>query len=114
MDMAASTQGSTRDHDSKVGRHKRREGRGGHLRPKEAGGEGVGEEGLDAVTAWGGETEEGGGVRSDPVRLLPCERPRLGEGRRRRAPTDGQPRLLLLLLRQQRRIGEGKPQSARV
>jgi hypothetical protein len=34
MDMAASAQGSTRDHDSKVGRHKRREGRGAHLRPK--------------------------------------------------------------------------------
>jgi hypothetical protein len=34
MDMAASAQGSTRDHDSKVGRHKRREGHRAHLRPK--------------------------------------------------------------------------------
>jgi hypothetical protein len=38
-------------------------------------GEGVREEELDAVTAWGGETEEGGGAHSDPFRLLPRERP---------------------------------------
>jgi hypothetical protein len=78
------------------------------------GGEGVGEEGLNTVTAWRGEIEEGGSARSDPVWLLPHERPRLGEGRRRCTPTDGQPRLLLLLLRQRRQNGKGKPQSARV
>jgi hypothetical protein len=61
------------------------------------GGEGVAEEGLDAVAAWCSEIEEGDGVRGDPVRLLPHEWLRLGVGRRRRAPTDGQPRLLLLL-----------------
>jgi hypothetical protein len=113
-DMAASAQGSTRDHDSKVRRHKRWEGRGAHLRPKGPGGEGVGEEGLDAVATRCSEAEEGGGVRGDPVWLLPRERLRLGEGRRWHASTDNQPRVLLLLLRQRRRIGEGKPQSARV
>jgi hypothetical protein len=61
------------------------------------GGEGVAEEGLDAVAAWCSEIEEGGGVCSDPVRLLPHGWLRLGVGRRRRAPTDGKPRLLLLL-----------------
>jgi hypothetical protein len=58
-------------------------------------GEGVGEEGLDAVAAWCGEAEEGGGVHHDLVWLPPHGRLRLGEGRRRRASTDGQPRLLL-------------------
>jgi hypothetical protein len=60
-------------------------------------GEGVGEEGLDAVAAWCNEIEEGGGVHGDPVWLLPHGRLRLGVGRRRCTPTDGQPCLLLLL-----------------
>jgi hypothetical protein len=44
-DMAVSAQGSTRDHDSKVGRHKRREGRGAHLRPKGPAGKASGKRG---------------------------------------------------------------------
>jgi hypothetical protein len=75
-------------------------------------GEGVGEVGLDAVAAWCSEAEEGSGVRGDPIRLPPHGRFRLGEGRRRRTSTDGQPRLLLLLLSSYvsgGRLGKGNP-----
>jgi hypothetical protein len=64
---------------------------------KGPGGEGVGEEGLDAVAAWCSEAEEGGGAHGNRVQLPPHGRLRLGEGRRRRASTDGHPRLLLIL-----------------
>jgi hypothetical protein len=43
-------------------------------------GEGVGEEGLNAVAAWCSKTDEGGGVCGDQVWLLPHGRLWLGKG----------------------------------
>jgi hypothetical protein len=88
-------QGSTRDLDSKVGRHKSwGEMRCSPTAKKGPDGEGVGVEGLNAVAAWCSETEEG---RRRARRLGPAPASRTAPARRRRrAPTDDQPRLLLL------------------
>jgi hypothetical protein len=114
-DTVTSAQGSTRDLDPKVGRHKRwGETRCSPTAKKEPDDEGVGVGGLDTVAAWCSETEEGGRRArrpspAPPSRTAPARR-------RRRATTDSEPRLLLLLHTSYVSgggLGKGEPQLAR-